>query len=92
LPSDGLGPSKTGEPRCHILLSCSQNASNFESKSAYTKIRTLSQLIRILVEDLETAEDIAPLKPFKVYDLPTPYNNFGAGATLMQALESENQP
>jgi hypothetical protein len=44
------------------------------------------------VEDLETAEDIAPLKPFKVYDLPTPYNNFGAGATLMQALESENQP
>ncbi len=50
------------------------------------------KLIRILAEDLESAEDIAPLKPFKAYDLPTPYNNFGAGATLMQALESENQP
>jgi hypothetical protein len=49
------------------------------------------KLIRILAEDLETAEDISPLKPFKVYDLPTPYNSFGAGATLMQALESEYQ-
>jgi hypothetical protein len=28
-------------------------------------------LIRILAEDLETAEDIAPLKPFKIYDLLT---------------------
>ena len=50
------------------------------------------KLIRILAEDLEAAEDIAPLQPFKVYDLLTPYNSFGAGATLMQALESENQP
>jgi hypothetical protein len=45
------------------------------------------KLIRILAEDLETAEDISPLEPFKTYDLPTPYNNFGAGAVLMQALE-----
>jgi hypothetical protein len=50
------------------------------------------KLIRILAEDLEAAKDIAPIKSFKVYDLPTPYNSFGAGATLMQALESENQP
>jgi hypothetical protein len=49
------------------------------------------KLIRILAEDLETAEDISPLEPFKTYDLPTPYNSFGAGATLMQALESVNQ-
>jgi hypothetical protein len=45
------------------------------------------KLIRILVEDLEAAEDISPLQPFKTYDLPTPYNSFGAGAVLMQALE-----
>ncbi len=44
------------------------------------------KLIRILSEDLETAEDISPLEPFKTYDLPTPYNSLGAGAALMQAL------
>jgi len=49
------------------------------------------KLIRILAEDLETAEDILPLKPFKIYDLPTPYNSFGAGAVLMQALELADQ-
>jgi hypothetical protein len=49
------------------------------------------KLIRILAEDLETAEDISPLEPFKTYDLPTPYNSFGAGTTLMQALEAVNQ-
>jgi hypothetical protein len=45
------------------------------------------KLIRILVEDLETAEDISPLEPFKIYDLPTPYNCFGAGAVLMEAFK-----
>lgn len=45
------------------------------------------KLIRILAEDLETAEDIAPLEPFKTYDLPTPYDCFGAGAVLMEALK-----
>lgn len=49
------------------------------------------KLIRILAEDLEAAEDISPLEPFKTYDLPTPYNSFGAGAVLMQALESAHQ-
>ncbi len=49
------------------------------------------KLIRILAEDLETAEDISPLEPFKTYDLPTPYNSFGAGAALMQALDSAQQ-
>jgi len=49
------------------------------------------KLIRILSEDLETAEDISPLEPFKTYDLPTPYNSLGAGAALMQALESVSQ-
>ena len=45
------------------------------------------KLIRILVEDLDTAEAIAPLEPFKTYDLPTPYNSFGAGAVLMEVLK-----
>ncbi|MFW5779414.1 MAG: hypothetical protein ACOCXU_05225 [Coleofasciculus sp.] len=45
------------------------------------------KLIRILAEDLEKAEDISPLEPFKTYDLPTPYNCFGAGAALMETLK-----
>ncbi len=49
------------------------------------------KLIRILAEELEAAEDISPLEPFKTYNLPTPYNSFGAGAVLMQAAESANQ-
>ncbi|NJL37753.1 MAG: hypothetical protein HC840_16030 [Leptolyngbyaceae cyanobacterium RM2_2_4] len=49
------------------------------------------KLIRILAEDLETAEDISPLEPFKTYDLPTPYDSFGAGSVLMQAAESASQ-
>lgn len=45
------------------------------------------KLIRILAEDLEMTEDIVPLEPFKTYDLPTPYDCFGAGAVLMQAFK-----
>lgn len=45
------------------------------------------KLIRILAEDLEMAEDISPLEPFKTYDLPTPYDCFGAGAALMEAFQ-----
>jgi hypothetical protein len=55
-------------------------------------VRQLSQveklkLIRILAEDLEKSEDITPLQPFKTYDLPTPYDTFGAGAILMEAIQ-----
>ncbi|MBE9116226.1 hypothetical protein IQ249_09995 [Lusitaniella coriacea LEGE 07157] len=46
------------------------------------------KLIRLLAEDLELQEDIAPLEPSKTYNLPTPYNTFGADAVLMQAMES----
>ena len=49
------------------------------------------KLIRILAEDLDLAEDIAPLEPFKTYDLPTPYDSFGAGAVLMAALNQSNE-
>ncbi|MBH8551958.1 hypothetical protein I8751_06105 [Nostocaceae cyanobacterium CENA357] len=45
------------------------------------------KLIRILAEELDTNEDISPLEPFKTYDLPTPYNSFGAGEILMQTLK-----
>ncbi|AFY47113.1 hypothetical protein Nos7524_1226 [Nostoc sp. PCC 7524] len=48
------------------------------------------KLIRILAEDLDVAEDILPLEPFKTYDLPTPYNSFGAGAILMDALKQSD--
>ncbi|MGK7885056.1 MAG: hypothetical protein AB4057_10590 [Crocosphaera sp.] len=48
------------------------------------------KLIRILAEDLDMADNIAPLEPFKTYDLPTPYDNFGVGDVLIEALnESE---
>ncbi|WGV27242.1 hypothetical protein [Halotia branconii] len=45
------------------------------------------KLIRILAEELDIKEEISPLEPFKTYDLPTPYNSFGAGEILMQALK-----
>jgi hypothetical protein len=49
------------------------------------------KLIRLLAEDLESQENIEPLEPHKTYDLPTPYDAFGAGAVLMQAMELTNQ-
>jgi hypothetical protein len=45
------------------------------------------KLIRILAQDLDMTEDISPLEPFKTYDLPTPYDCFGAGAVLMESLQ-----
>ncbi|MEH1942013.1 MAG: hypothetical protein V7L01_17605 [Nostoc sp.] len=48
------------------------------------------KLIRILAEELDTNKDISSLEPFKTYDLPTPYNSFGAGEILMQALKQED--
>ena len=49
------------------------------------------KLIRILAEDLDIADNIAPLEPFKTYDLPTPYDNFGAGVVLMETLNQSNE-
>ncbi|GAA6622660.1 hypothetical protein [Scytonema sp. NUACC26] len=45
------------------------------------------KLIRILAEELDTKEDISPLEPYKTYNLPTPYDNFGVGELIMQAME-----
>jgi len=44
------------------------------------------RLIRILAEELDTEEDIFPFEPYKIYYLPTPYNTFGAGKALMDAM------
>jgi hypothetical protein len=49
------------------------------------------KLIRILAEDLDVADNIAPLEPFKTYDMPTTYDNFGAGAVLMEALSKSDE-
>ncbi|CBN54355.1 MULTISPECIES: hypothetical protein [Kamptonema] len=48
------------------------------------------ELIRILMAEEDINEDIFPLEPYKIYYLPTPYNNFGAGAALMQAMNLPN--
>ncbi|MDZ8056248.1 MAG: hypothetical protein RMX68_012905 [Aulosira sp. ZfuVER01] len=49
------------------------------------------KLIRILAEELDTNEDISPLEPYKTYDLPTPYDNFGVGEVLMEAMAQAEQ-
>ena len=49
------------------------------------------KLIRILTEDLDVADNIAPLEPLKTYDLLTPYDNFGVGAVLMETLNESRK-
>lgn len=41
------------------------------------------KLIRFLAERLDETEDISPLVPYKVYELPTPYGALGAAETLL---------
>ncbi|WP_245876091.1 hypothetical protein [Tychonema bourrellyi] len=48
------------------------------------------ELIRILMAEEDISEDIFPLEPYNIYYLPTPYDNFGAGAALMQAMNLAN--
>lgn len=45
------------------------------------------KLIRILAEALDDSNDIAPLVPHKVYELPTPYGMHGAAKSLLETLE-----
>ena len=49
------------------------------------------RLIRILAEELESGENIFPFEPNKVYDLPTPYNAFGAAEILANAMATFNE-
>lgn len=44
------------------------------------------RLIRILAEELEVAKDMVSFEAGKAYDLPTPYNAFGAAAILAEAM------
>jgi len=60
---------------------------NARKLSANEKLK----LIRILAEDLDTAENIAPLEPFKTYQLPTPYDSFGAGKILIETLKQDKE-
>lgn len=46
------------------------------------------RLIRILAEELDTEKDIFPFEPYKIYYFPTPYNAFGAGKALMDAMKT----
>ena len=48
------------------------------------------ELICILMAEEDMSEDIFPLEPYKIYYLPTPYDTFGAGAALMQAMNLAN--
>lgn len=44
------------------------------------------RLIRILAEELDTSAEIYPFEHHKTYLLPTPYDMFGAGQALAEAL------
>ena len=44
------------------------------------------RLIRILAEELELAKEIFPFEAGQTYDLPTPYDSFGAAEMLAEAL------
>lgn len=62
---------------------------NARKLSAIEKLK----LIRILAEDLEITANISPLelKPFKTYDLPTPYDSFGVGNILIKTLNEDSK-
>ena len=47
------------------------------------------KLIRLLVEDLEQVDRTILLDPTTTYDLPTPYDSFGAGEILMTAFNKK---
>ncbi len=47
------------------------------------------KLIRILAEELDVKADIFPFQPNRIYYLPTPYNSFGVGKALIDALKRD---
>lgn len=84
--------SRTLKSRCTLkklkqIMTLSELLPAIEMLPASDKLK----LIRILAEQLDTAEGIAPLEPLKTYELPTPYNLFGAGAVLMQAMQASTE-
>ncbi|MDM8521423.1 helix-turn-helix domain-containing protein [Anaerolineales bacterium HSG6] len=67
-----------------------------ETNSDHELINTVRQLpvsdkirlLRVLAEELETTKKIFPFEKGKTYQLSTPYNSFGAGQALMDAMGS----
>lgn len=67
-----------------------------ETNSNHELINTVRQLpvsgkirlLRVLAEELDVAGNIFPFEKGKTYQMPTPYNSFGAGQTLMDAMRS----
>lgn len=49
------------------------------------------KLIRILAEDLDAAQAIGPFERGKTYELPTPYNMFGAAQILADAIRDNDK-
>jgi hypothetical protein len=50
------------------------------------------KLVRILTQDPDETKGSATLEPGKTYNLPTPYDCFGAADLLMAALQSSDTP
>jgi hypothetical protein len=50
------------------------------------------RLIRILAEELDVEANFFPFEPYKIYYLATPYNVFGAGKALMNAMRTTDTP
>lgn len=49
------------------------------------------RLIRILAEDLDSTVDVSSLNFHRIYDLPTPYDTFGVGRLLMDAMTAADR-
>jgi len=52
-------------------------------------IGSVATVIRILAEELDTNAEIYPFEHHKTYMLPTPYDMFGAGQALADALAAK---
>jgi hypothetical protein len=50
------------------------------------------RLIRILTQELDTAGNLFPFEPHKVYYLATPYDAFGAGKALVDGMKVADPP
>jgi len=77
LSNEALEPTKSLKEIVPVVLAL----------PALDKVR----LIRILAEELEQSRGAFPFEPGKIYDLPTPYNAFGAADILAEAMAADPQ-
>ncbi len=70
----------------HLAVAATELLPTIRQLSAIEK----RELIRILMAEEDIIEDIFPLEPYKIYYLATPYDTFGAGAALIQAMNLAN--